>query len=107
LVFATANQVWLSNCFRAAVFVAFAYIVLVFFFDAFDVFCLWHGPVQIPEIQQLLICSCFLFDVLYVFIFHPAPAPLSPTEPGLARPMGLSLAELGWPNGPTIPSLAV
>jgi hypothetical protein len=29
---------------------------------------------------------------------------LSHTELGLARPMGLSLAKLGWPNGPAIPS---
>jgi hypothetical protein len=50
--------------------------------------------VNIQEVQ-LLICSCVLFDVLDVFV----PAPLSPTAPGLARPVGLSLAELGWPDG--------
>ena len=30
---------------------------------------------------------------------------VSPTMPSLARPMGLSLAELGWLNSPIIPGL--
>ena len=42
-----------------------------------------------------------------VHISHSVPSPLSPTLPGLALPMGLSLAELGWPNGPTVPGVAV
>ena len=37
-----------------------------------------------------------------VHISHAVPAPFNPTEPGLAQPMGVSLAKLGWPTGPTV-----